>query len=66
MVDLTKDCTKWMLVDFGRGQLLNISHEIKGLRKDSVVLDEDELKDIIKFCIEKGFLEWDCNECPIQ
>ena len=48
------------------GRILNISQEFKGLTEDIVALDEDDLKDIIKFCVEEGFLEWDCSKCPIQ
>ena len=51
---------------YGRNDLLKISQEITGLHEESVVLDKEDLKDIIQFCIEGGFLEWDCNESPIQ
>ena len=64
---MTKDYTKWILVDTGMGVMLNLSQTIGGFeRRGDILLDEDDLKDIIKFCVEEGFLEWDCNECPIQ
>ena len=66
VVDLTVDYLKYEINDYKMGRILNISQEIKGLTEDSVALDEDDLKDIIKFCVEEGFLEWDCSECPIQ
>lgn len=56
---------KYGIEDYGN-DVLKISQGISGLHEESVVLDEDDLKDIIKFCIEEGFLEWDCSECPIQ
>lgn len=64
---MTEDYTKWILVDTGMGVMLNLSQTIGGFeRRGDILLDEDELKDVIKFCVEEGFLEWDCSKCPIQ
>lgn len=57
---------KYEIVDYRSGVVLRISQGVRGIVNSDVLLDEDELKDVIKFCIEDGFLDWDCRECPIQ
>ena len=66
MVDLNNNYLKYEILDYRSGVVLRIAQGVRGLVNSDVLLDEDELKDVIKFCIEDGFLEWDCNECPIQ
>ena len=67
VVDLNRDYLKIELVDTRMGVMLNLSQTIGGFeRRGDILLDEDELKDVIKFCVEEGFLDWDCSECPIQ
>ena len=66
MVDLNIEFLKYTIEDYGMKDMLKIFQGVSGLHEKSVVLDEDELKDVIKFCVEEGFLEWDCSECPIQ
>ena len=66
MVDLNNNYLKYEILDYRSGVVLRISQGVRGLVNSDVLLDEDDLKDIIKFCVEEGFLEWDCSECPIQ
>ena len=62
---MNNEFLKYTIEDYGMKDILRIFQGFNGLL-ESVVLDEDDLKEIIKFCVEEGFLEWDCNECPIQ
>lgn len=57
---------KYEILDYKSGVVLRISQGVRGIVNSDVLLDEDELKDVIKFCVEEGFLDWDCSECPIQ
>ena len=66
VVDLNNNYLKYEILDYRSGVVLRISQGVRGIVNSDVLLDEDELKDVIKFCIEDGFLDWDCSECPIQ
>ena len=66
MVDLNNKYLKYEILDYKSGVVLRISQGVRGIVNSDVLLDEDELKDVIKFCVEEGFLDWDCSECPIQ
>lgn len=63
---MNNEFLKYTIEDYGMKDILRIFQGFKGLLGESVVLDKEDLKNIIQFCIEEGFLEWDCSECPIQ
>lgn len=70
MVDLRKEYFECEIMDLGAGRLLNICTKRLNTKDNTfeevrMFLREDELKRVVEYCIEKGFLDWDCSECPI-
>lgn len=57
---------KYLIIESKVEDVVAITQKNYELPEESVLLTRDELMDVIKFCAEEGFLEWDCKECPIQ